>query len=231
MSKFDTKDIIESIRSDLRLPKSKDKLNEAFVTQARKFNLTTDLLSSKTNKAHQELFERYVSALNEVSAELDTADRDSANPNHSAFRSLKIDETYNTNASFLHSLYFENIADPGSRITMDSLSYMRLARDFGTFDAWQEDFIACCLASRDGWAVTVYNGFLNRYMNVIIDLHSLNVPLNCYPVVVIDCWEHAYYRDYLDDRKTYVFAMMKELNWEKIEERFKKAERIEKVLK
>ena len=231
MSKIDTKEIVDSIRSDLGLPERKGKLKEAFVTQARKFNLTTDLLSAKTNKAHQELFERYVNSLNEVSAELDTADREAANPNHSTFRSLKIDETYDGNAAFLHALYFENIADPASRITMDSLSYMRLARDFGTFDAWQEDFIACCLASRNGWAITVYNGFLHRYMNVVVDLHSLNVPINCYPVVVIDCWEHAYYRDYLDDRKQYIFAMMKELNWEKIEERFKKAERIEKVLK
>ena len=172
MSKIDTKEIVDSIRSDLGLPERKGKLKEAFVTQARKFNLTTDLLSAKTNKAHQELFERYVNSLNEVSAELDTADREAANPNHSTFRSLKIDETYDGNAAFLHALYFENIADPASRITMDSLSYMRLARDFGTFDAWQEDFIACCLASRNGWAITVYNGFLHRYMNVVVDLQQ-----------------------------------------------------------
>ncbi len=47
----------------------------------------------------------------------------------------------------------------------------------------------------------------------------------------LDVAEGAYYRDYLDDRKTYVTAMMKELNWARIEERFKKAEKISKVLK
>jgi superoxide dismutase len=47
----------------------------------------------------------------------------------------------------------------------------------------------------------------------------------------MDAWEHSYYRDYLSDRKTYVFAMMRELRWTRIEERFEKAERISKVMR
>ena len=39
-------------------------------------------------------------------AELDTADRDAADSNGSQYRSLKIDETYNMNAIYLHELYF-----------------------------------------------------------------------------------------------------------------------------
>ncbi len=230
MSKFDTKNLVNSIRDDLGLPE-KSKISEAYVTQAKKYNLITDLLSKKTNAAHLDIFEQYVANLNEVSAELDTADRDMANSDHSAFRGLKIDEVSDINASFLHSLYFENIADPQSKIMMDSLAYMRLERDFGTFDAWQKDFIACALSARNGWAMTVYNSFLNRYINVVVDLNNINIPIGSFPVIVLDVWEHAYYRDYLDDRKTYIFAMMKELKWELIEARFRKADRIAKVVK
>ena len=114
---------------------------------------------------------------------------------------------------------------------MDSLSYMRLARDFGTFDDWQKDFIACCMASRCGWAMTVYNTYLQRYVNCVVDLHSSSVPVGSVPIIVMDVWQHAYYRDYVKDVKTYVFAMMKELNWEVIESRFQRAERIAKVLR
>jgi len=109
------------------------------------------------------------------------------------------------------------------------LVYMRLERDFGSFDEWQRDFIACAMSARNGWALTVYNSFLKRYVNVVVDLHSLNVPLSSYPVIVMDVWEHAYYRDYLNDRKKYVFAMMKELNWEIIDDRFQRAEEIAEV--
>lgn len=215
------------IRKDLKL----DKLNEAYVTKAKKYDLPTDLLSEKTKSAHQELLAGYVTALNDTSAKLDSADRELANPNNSEFRDLKLNEVHNINAAFLHALYFENIADQRSVITMDSLVFMRLERDFGSFDDWQKDFIACALSSRNGWAVTVYNTFLNRYINVVVDLHSLNIPFASYPVIVLDCWEHSYYRDYLNDRKSYVYAMMKELKWKTINKRFENAEKIYKVLK
>jgi superoxide dismutase len=52
-----------------------------------------------------------------------------------------------------------------------------------------------------------------------------------HPVIVMDCWEHSYYRDYLKDRKTYVFAMMKELDWNVIENRIKIADQIHGLLK
>ena len=222
--------VVAAIRNSLGL-KNKKTINEAYVVQAQKFDLKTELLSEKTKAAHQALLEGYVETLNGISAKLDTVDRETANLNDSEFRSLKIDETYNCNAAFLHGMYFENISDLSSKISMDSLSYMRLERDFGTFEAWQKDFIACAMSARNGWAVTVYNGFLKKYINIVIDLHSLNVPINCYPVIVMDVWEHSYYRDYLKDRKSYVFGMMKQLNWETIESRFKKSEAISKVLK
>jgi len=209
---------------------NKDVMSEAYVAQSTKFDLKTELLSDKTKRAHQELLDGYVKKLNEVSAKIDGSDKSSANLNNSEYRSLKIDESYNLNAAFLHGLYFQNISDLTSQITVDSLAYMKIERDFGTFDRWQEDFIACALSARNGWAVTLYNTQLRRYVNTIIDLHSQNVMIGMQPVVVLDCWEHSYYRDYLKDRKTYVYAMMKELNWDVIEQRFQVAEKIHKIL-
>jgi Fe-Mn family superoxide dismutase len=206
------------------------RLNEAYSVATKTFDIKTESLSEDSKKAHQELLAGYVEALNRVSAELDTADRDGSNPNNSQFRNLKIDESHNLNAAFLHGLFFENVGDVNSKITMDTLSFMRLERDFGTFDAWQKDFIACALAARNGWAVTCYNTFLKRYINVVVDLHCLNVPFGCIPVIVVDCWEHTYYRDYLKDRKSYVFAMMKELRWSRIDERFDKVDKMTKVM-
>jgi Fe-Mn family superoxide dismutase len=205
-------------------------INEAYSVSAKTFDIKTESLSEENKKAHQELLAGYVEALNRVSAELDTADRDGANPNNSQFRNLKIDESHNLNAAFLHGLFFDNIGDVSSKITMDSLAFMRLERDFGTFDAWQKDFIACALAARNGWAVTCYNIFLKRYINVVVDLHCLNVPFGCHPVIVLDAWEHSYYSDFLKDRKSYVFAMMRELRWSKIDERFEKIDKMVKVM-
>jgi Fe-Mn family superoxide dismutase len=228
-------DLENLIRESLTLPKkqveSAKPLTEAYVVSTSKYDLQTEKLSEENKQAHQELMNGYAKALNEVSAALDSADRENVNPNNSSFRNLKMDEVHNLNAAFLHGMFFENISDVRSTVAMDSLVYMRLERDFGSFDAWQRDFIACALASRNGWVVTVYNFFLKRYMNVVVDLHNVGIPFSSAPVIVMDCWEHSYYRDYLKDRRSYVFAMMKELKWTVIEDRVRRAERMAEASK
>lgn len=218
------KKVIKTIDSTLG-----EVLSEAYVAEPKQFNLRTELLSNATKKTQIQEFEQFVAALNRVSAELDGADREDASSKSSDFRSLKINEVYCMNAAFLRALYFENISDLNSRITMDSLAFIRLERDFGTFDDWQKDFIACCSASRDGYAVTGYSVFLKRYMNFVIDEESKNVGIGVVPLIVMDMNVGAYFRDYLDDKKTYVLAMMKEFNWEQIEKRFTRAEKVAKV--
>ena len=207
------------------------KLDEAMVHEPKPFKQVSEFVSQKTKTAHEELYKGYIESFNKVSAELDTADRSDANTRHSQYRSLKIDETFNLNALWLHELYFANCFDPHSEVTMDSMSYMRLERDFGTFDDWQKDFMACALASKTGWVVTGYHMFLRKYVNVMIDEHSGHVPMGVYPIIVVDMWEHAYYRDYLADKKSYLISQMREFNWNIIEERFKKAEGIAQVVK
>ena len=223
-------DVKKIIKETLGVESESSVIEEAFVAKTNVFNLPTEMLSMRNKQNHVELYESYVENFNRISAELDGANRDLANSNNSEFRSLKIDETYNMNAIYLHELYFQNISDVNSEISMDSISYMRLQRDFGTFDDWQKDFIACCVSSRCGWAMTVYNTFLRRYVNCFIDLHSQQVPFGCIPVIVMDLWQHSYYRDYLKDSKTYTYAMMKELDWDIIEKRFRNTDQIGKVL-
>ena len=190
----------------------------------------TDVLSEKSIAANIKDFEDTVKVTNEVSAKLDTVDRTDIDSKDSTYRELKVAESYNLNDLFLTSMYFDNIADPASKISMDSLAYIRLTRDFGTFEDWQKDFIACALSTRSGFAVTVYNGSLNRYMNVMVDEGSTGMMANCYPVICLSVKERNYFRDYLNDRRSYVFAMMKELRWSLIEKRIKKADKLAKLL-
>ena len=222
MNIFDKK-IKQSIRETMQL-------DESLVAQQKPFNLKTDFLSDANINNHIELYKSYVANFNEISAKLDAVSRD-ANSNHSDYKNLKHDETYNLNAAYLHEQYFANIGDASSQITTDSLSYMRLTRDFGSFDSWQKDFIACGKSSRNGWVITYLNIYTQAYMNVAVDSHEINVPVGMIPVIVMDVWQHAYYRDYLKDVSTYLSAMMKQLRWNVIEERFKKADKIVQIIR
>ena len=99
------------------------------------------------------------------------------------------------------------------------------------FDDWQRDFVACAMAVREGWAVMGYSMYLKRYVNTIIDGHSDHLLLGLFPIIAVDMQTHAYFRDYMADRTSYVVAMMRELNWNVIEERVERAEKIAEALK
>lgn len=205
----------------------KKNLNESYVLQKGEYKLNTELLTDKNKSAHIEKLSNYIDSLNNVSAEIS-----SENVLNDSFRfsHLKKDEVFFHNAVFLHHLFFENISDVNSKVSMDSLSYMKIAKDFGSFERWQKDFVMCCNSSKNGWAILGYNMNLKRYMNIYIESHDSGLMLGLMPIIVIDCWEHSYYRDYLNNKKAYIYGMMKELNWEIIEKRIKKAEEISKIL-
>lgn len=222
-------DIQKVIRKSLELEDLEDKnLNEAYVASPKSYDLNTELILSKTKESHKELYSKYIDTLNEANAKLDTVDKRLADST-SDYRSIKLDEQYNLNGVYLHELYFSNISDPYSEIAVDSLSHMRLNRDFGTFDNWQMDFRACAMSCRSGWAVCAYSTYLKKYINMIIDGHDCHSLVGTYPLIVLDMWEHAR-RDYLNNKSDYIRAMMKELNWNVIEERFKRCELMAQAL-
>jgi Fe-Mn family superoxide dismutase len=200
-------------------------LTESVILLPKIWILKTERLSNKTKQAHLKLYKEHLEAANKIGIRLEAVNREVADADHSAFRSLKVDEAENKNSAMLHELYFSNISDLMSEVHADTLAYMRLARDWGTFDNWQFDFIACCMSAREGWAVTYLDPFKNKYMNCVIDGDSCNVPLGGIPVIVIDMHTHSYFHDYVDEKRLYVNAMMKELNWNVVEARIIVAEK------
>ena len=200
-------------------------VKEALSAVPQSIAVKTDRLSDAAKKAHEQLYRTYVDAFNKASSALDAVNVHEANPNKSEYRSLKIDETFNFNSLKLHELYFYNIGDQASEISVDALPYMRLARDFGTFERWQFNFLAACKSARSGWAILVYEPYRKVYMNCVIDSHNQNIPLGTIPMLVMDMWEHAYFLDYQTNKDDYVVSMMREINWSVVEARMMLAEK------
>jgi Fe-Mn family superoxide dismutase len=210
-----TKKLSEAVEKQQKL------LQEAWILIPKTFALKTSWLSDKTKEAHEKLYKAYIQHFNQASSELDTVSREDV----VKLRSLKLNENYNLNAVKMHELYFSNISDMQSQIHRDSIPFMRLSRDWGSFENWQFDFRGTALAAQEGWAVLFYDPYKDKYVNCMIDGHSSNMPIGCVPILVIDMWSHAYYKDYLDDKKSYVNAMMREFNWNIVEARMVIAER------
>lgn len=226
---FDDKMLKEIVAASL--PQGENTLDEAYVAQPKRYPLVTDLVSQQTKDTHTKIYEEHVAKLSHNSMKVDTTNRLNVDSSTSDYRHVKSAEVFQMNSVYLHEMYFANCFDPSSEIFMDSLAFMRLQRDFGTFEQWQLDFLAAAQANRNGWAICGYSLFLRRYVNTFIDENGDGGMIGLIPMIVVDTHKHAYFRDYLDDKKSYIVAMMQELNWDVIEGRFNKAETINEALK
>jgi Fe-Mn family superoxide dismutase len=207
--------------------KAKILVKESVVMSQKAFPLKTEFLSSITKENHFRLYKSYVESFNQVSSKLDTVEKinDPMNSNNSEFRRLKLDEQHNANGIKLHELYFMNISDLSSKIGADSITFQRLARDWGSFENWQFDFRACGMAATEGWAVLYYDPFKARYFNTFIEKHTENIPICGVPVLVIDTWHHAWFRDYPGEKVNYLNNMLREIAWSVVEARMSVAEK------
>jgi Fe-Mn family superoxide dismutase len=200
----------------------------AFVAQPKQFKLDSDSISQHAKQLHVELYSQHCEKFSRISAEMAAAlgkgeyDRLLAGASHVASEQ---------NSVWLHELFFSNCFCRHSQLAMSSMAYARLARDFGTFDDWQRDFISRHKLVHSGWIVTAYSFFLQRYVTTCVKDDDAMTLVGTYPVIVMDAYEHAYVLDYGNDRLKYVEAMMRELDWDVINERFARVEAMQAALR
>lgn len=156
------------------------------------------------------LYAGYVNKLNEIEDRLKTVDITKANQVFSEFRGLKADETFALNGVILHELYFENLG--GKSLKPAGRLSDLIAKEFGSFEKWADNFKACGMAAR-GWVVLGINTYDGRLHNYCLDSHCDKVPFNCIPILVVDVYEHAYFLDYGAKRPPYIEAFMKNIEW------------------
>ena len=95
----------------------------------------------------------------------------------------------------------------------------QIAKDFGSIDAWKEDFVATGKISL-GWAVLCWDYTIGRLYNYAVDFHHYGAVFGCIPLLALDVFEHAYYRDYGPDRAKYIEAFMASVNWDSVNGRY-----------
>lgn len=187
----------------------------------------SDFLSERQLSEHHDvLYAGYVNKLNEIEEKLPSADKGKANATFSDFRALKKEEVFAQNGILLHELYFENIspavirqpAEEAGRAVPEALQ-QSIEKDFGSLDAWQEDFLACGMSSR-GWVIMAQNPTDGRLHNYIADIHDVGGVWGVMPLLVLDMYEHSYFIDYGTKKKDYINAFIKNINWDVAENRF-----------
>ena len=191
------------------------------------FDKDLDGISKKTNDIHHgKLYKGYVDKANEVSDELGKL-RDEiiagtapgGNTTYSKLRALKLGETFAVNGIYLHEWFFGALGGDGDYAKAPELS-VAIVEKWGSVENFQKYFGECAMAAR-GWAVLAWDLHEKRLKQYNGDVHDHAV-WGCIPLIALDVYEHAYFIDHGSDRKAYIAAFWKNLNWEVLEGMFNK---------
>ncbi len=179
-------------------------------------------ISEAQLKAHFGLYAGYVKKLNEIEDKLKAADPSGGNYSFNEFSELKRREAVAFNGSYLHQLYFENLAAAGKSVDSDFKAAAE--KSFGSWDKWVADTKGCA-TSGHGWVLTTYNRIDHKLHNYIVAEHHLGLPVHQEIILAFDCWEHAYMIDYGTAKAKYTEAFLENIDWGVVGERFKKVAR------
>ncbi len=192
--------------------------NPEKIVKPLKYKTLEGLSEKQLAQHHDVLYAGYVKKTNEIRKALETVDKSAANATFSQLRELKVEETFALNGVRLHEYYFDGLGgkDPKPSGTLAQW----IDEDFGSFEAWAEEFKAEGIASR-GWVVLAMDLEEGRLHNFVCDLHNQGGIWGAVPVLVLDVYEHAYFIDYATNRKSYIEAYMKNVQWSECEETIK----------
>lgn len=137
---------------------------------------------------------------------------------------LQIAIRFNAGGHINHTLFWENLT-PASSANDHESAYPELAaalkNRWGGLGAFKAKFEAALLGIKgSGWGWLVADEE-SGYLEITTTKDQDPVSTGKKPLLGIDMWEHAYYLQYFNDKKSYVEGIWKVVNWQVVEKRYK----------
>ena len=170
---------------------------------------------------HVKLYEGYVKNTNELNAQREAMLKGGkARGTDPAYAEITRRLGFEYGGMVLHELYFANLAPEPDPANKTGALATAVSQEFGSFDSWLEDFKAVASLRGVGWAIAYQNPETKVVTNHWIEFHNDGHPPGFKPIVVMDCWEHAFVPDYHPtERAKYIEAYFKNLDWRACEAR------------
>lgn len=179
-------------------------------------------ISDETLEIHFALYNGYVTntnTLNEKVIELTEAGK-AGTPE---YVELKRRYGFEYNGMKLHEYYFGNMKPGGSELKETSKLAKLITETYSSIEVWKNDFQKLGAARGVGWVVLYLDPEQNTLSNHWISMHEEGNVAGFVPLLVMDVWEHAWFRDYKPaDRPKYVEAFMNNVDWDAVEKRLSK---------
>jgi Fe-Mn family superoxide dismutase len=182
-------------------------------------------ISDKQIEVHLALYEGYVKHVNllrEQIKELETVDKEKY---AYAVTEVRRRLGFEFNGMRMHEVYFSQWENGPSEASKESLLAEALSEKYTSWAGFIEHFKTVGMSRGIGWTILYADPQEKTVHTAWVTDHELG-QLGGLPVILaMDMWEHAFMVDYLpSEKKQYIEAFFKNLNWPIVEERFKKIE-------
>lgn len=168
---------------------------------------------------HWKLYEGYVNQTNTLCKDL-VAMTQEGKASSLLYADRRRRAGFEFNGMVLHEFYFESLVGGGQPLA-DGAFKKALAATWGSFEAWQNDFINTGKTRGIGWAILYADPITKQLTNHFITEHGNGHIAGFKPILVMDVWEHAYMVDHkADGRAKYIDAFFANIAWNIVEKRF-----------
>lgn len=197
----------------------------------KKFDLPTlSDISEKQVEAHVGLYEGYVKNTNLLREQI--KDLTALDKEKYAYAIMETRRRlgFEFNGMRMHEFYFSQWEGGKTDASRDGALAKAVSEKYGSWEQFLEHFKTVGMSRSIGWTILYYDPEGNppdgEVHTAWVTDHELG-QLGSLPVILaMDMWEHAYMIDHLpSEKKQYIEAFFKNLNWSLVEERFGRAAR------
>ncbi|MBI3306021.1 superoxide dismutase [Candidatus Nomurabacteria bacterium] len=197
--------------------------------EEKKFNIgPLKGISAKNIEEHLKLYSGYVKSINTIFEKVPELIQDPKGDNQQnayLVGELMRRVGFEFNGMRNHEYYFASLEGGAKALPENSGIKKEMEKQAGSVETWLKGFKHLALTRGIGWAIIYWDKQSKQLIPSWIDEQHVGQLNGLSYVLGIDMWEHAFVYDYpTSEKKKYVEAFFENLNWEVIEENFKKAQ-------
>lgn len=142
-------------------------------------------------------------------------------------KALEHQLAFHVSGHVMHSLFWQNLA-PKAGGEPDGALASAIKNDFGSFAGFKAQLTQAAMTiTGSGWAALAWEPVGQRLVTVQIHDHQSEITQAGIPIMVLDAWEHAYYLQYQNVKKSFFDAVWNLWNWQDVGARFAQVSKLD----
>jgi Fe-Mn family superoxide dismutase len=177
-------------------------------------------ISARTIEEHLKLYAGYVKHVNLIHEKITELKADS-DKNAYALAEVQRRLGFEFGGMKNHEAYFTQFEGGAKEVPEGAFADMVNAQ-WGTFEAFLAQAKATAMTRGIGWMMVYFDATVEKLIMTWVDEQHIGQLPDVTIVLALDMWEHSYMLDYVpSQKKDYVEAFFKNLNWEVVANRVK----------